>query len=164
MKFLGKSILVGGLVSVLSGCVSLSGGVDRDLSLPAAKEYTQSMEREIVEAIPSALVQSVDQMKTGTFFRCTAGRGYQWAGGLTAETPSGIDPAELLDPIEKHFASRQDVTVTRRIDDEDSLLDVAAHHDSFWILRYDPEQAEIRLVSFSPCVLLPADVWPGDEY
>lgn len=164
MRLVAKLILVAGLASVLSGCVSSVGGVDRELSLPDAKKYTQSMEREIVEAMPSRLVESVDQMETGTFLRCTAGRGYQWAGGLTAKTPEGVSANELLDPIEKHFASEEGVVVTRRTDDEDSLVDVAGHHESFWILRYDPEQAEIHLVSFSPCILLPEDVWPGDEY
>lgn len=164
MRPVGKLVLLAGLTSMLSGCIGVVGGVDRDLSLPGAKAYTQSMEREIVEAIPSHLVTSVAQMETGSFLRCMADRGYQWAGGLTAQTQPGVDSDELLKPIEQHFETRDDVVVTRRSEEEDSLVDIAGHHDSFWILRYDPERAEVRVVSFSPCILLPEDVWPGDEY
>lgn len=164
MKLVVRATLIAGLAFVLAGCVTFVGGVDRDLSLPDAKNYTQSMEREIVEAIPHQLVESVDQMKTGTFLRCTADRGYQWAGGLTAKTRAGVSADEILDPIAKHFASELDVVVSRRSEDEDSLIDVVGHHDSTWILRFDPERAEMHLVSFSPCIFLPEDVWPGDEY
>jgi len=155
---------VAGLVFILAGCVSIVERVDRDLSLPDAKTYTQGVEREIVDAIPNQLVTSIEQKATGTFLPCSQGGGQQWAGGLTAQAEPDVRPDELLGPIEEHFSGRGDIAVNRRVEGEDSLLDVAGPHSSFWILRYDPVRAEIRVVSFSPCIYLPDDVWPGDKY
>ncbi|MCJ1706891.1 hypothetical protein [Microbacterium sp. VKM Ac-2923] len=148
----------------LSGCVSIVDVVDRDLSLPDAKAHTQSIEREIVEAMPSELVYSVEQKETGTFLACSRGGGEQWAGGLTAKARPGVLPDELLGNIEEQFSEKADMSVSRRVEDEDSLVDIAGPHSSFWIVRYDPVQAEIRIVSFSPCIYLPEDVWRGDKY
>lgn len=164
MRLAKMLVLLNVTMLSLAGCVTLIDPVDRDLALSDAKAYTQSMEREIVEAMPTELVHTVDQKKTGTFLPCSRNGGEQWAGGLSAQAQAGARADELLGAVEEHFADRTDVSVSRRIEDQDSLIDIAGPHSSFWIARYDPVEATIRIVSFSPCIYLPEGVWRGDKY
>lgn len=149
---------------VLTACVPAAESIDESLALPEAKQYTQTVEREIVNAVPPQFVESMTQKETGVFLPCSADGGEQWAGGLTAHVRTGVDAAILLDPVEKHFAGVDGITVNRREDEEDSLVEVYGPHRSAWVVRYDTDEGEIHLASFSPCIRLPADVWRGDKY
>ena len=157
------SIVVGCAVA-LSGCVTFVANVDADLALPDAKAYTQTVERDIADALPADLLTDMEQKETGVFLPCSRDGGEQWAGGLAAQMKSPVDAALVLDPIEERFAVTQDFAVSRREDDEDSIVEIVGHHESAWVVRYDRETGALRVTSFSPCVYLPDGVWRGDKY
>lgn len=164
MRTLRTSIVIAGCAVFLSGCVTFVENVDSDLSLPEAKKYTQSIERQIAGALPTELLLDVDQKETGVFLPCSRDGGEQWAGGLTAHVQSGADSARVLNPIEEQFAADKNLALSRRVDDEDSILEIVGHHHSAWIVRYDVETGEVYVTSFSPCIRLPEDIWRGDTY
>jgi hypothetical protein len=152
------------VLCVLASCVPVPENVDPELSLPDAKEYTQTIEREISEALPAQMLLTMKQKETGTFLSCSRDGGYQWAGGLTAQMQRGVEAEAVLDPVEQNVSRFDDLTVTRREDEEDSIVDVVGPHHSAWVVRYDRENGEVYVTSFSPCIRLPEDVWPGDKY
>ncbi|MCM3614249.1 hypothetical protein M3672_07315 [Microbacterium enclense] len=156
--------VLAGCAVALVGCVSFIENTDADLSLPDAKAYTQTVERDIADALPADLVATMDQKETGVFLPCSRDGGEQWAGGLTAQMQSPVDAALVLGPIEERFAVDGKLALRRREDDEDSILEIVGHHHSAWIVRYDRETGAFRVTSFSPCIYLPEEVWRGDKY
>lgn len=164
MRTLRMLAVLAGCAVFLSGCVTVIENVDPDLSLPDAKQYTQSIEREIAGALPTELLLDVEQKETGVFLPCSRDGGEQWAGGLTAHVQSGADSALVLDPIQERLAANEGLALNRRTDDEDSILEIVGHHHSAWVVRYDTETGEVYVTSFSPCIHLPDDVWRGDTY
>lgn len=156
--------VIAGCAFALSGCVSLVENVDADLALPDAKSYTQTVERDIADALPANQLTAMEQKETGVFLPCSRDGGEQWAGGLTAQMESPVAAALVLDPIEEHFAVTEDFAVSRREDDEDSILEIVGRHQSAWVVRYDANTGELRVTSFSPCIYLPDGVWRGDKY
>lgn len=164
MKIVRVFLVLVGAVFTLASCVPIIENVDSDLSLPDAKEYTQTIEREIAEALPAQELLMMKQKETGTFLSCSRDGGYQWAGGLTAQLQQGLEVENVLDPVEQRVRHLDDLTVSRREDDEDSIIDVIGPHHSAWVVRYDRVDGDVYVTSFSPCIRLPEDVWPGDKY
>lgn len=164
MRSMRLLLVIAGCAVALSGCVSFAEKVDTDLALPDAKAYTQTVERDIADALPTDLLATTEQKETGVFLPCSRDGGEQWAGGLTAQMKSPVIATLILDPIEERFAVTEDFAVSRREDDEDSILEIVGHHQSAWVVRYDGNTGELRVTSFSPCIYLPDGVWRGDKY
>lgn len=152
------------LLATLSGCALGGNDIDPDLALPEAKVRTQSVERDIAEALPDDLVVAIHQNETGSFLACSRDGGEQWAGGLTVRVLAGASAQRLLDPIEQRYTDAEDMAVARWDSDGDSIVEISGLHLSSWIVRYDPGREEVHVSSFSPCIRLPEDIWRGDTY
>ncbi|WP_153004681.1 hypothetical protein [Microbacterium testaceum] len=164
MRKTGTIAILLASVGLLTSCLPAGDAVDDGMSPEDAKRYTQAVEREIVDAMPNQFVRTVLQKETGTFLPCSRDGAEQWAGGLTAQIQPGVDPDAVLDPIEEHFANVDELTVSRREDSGNVLVEVVGPHRSAWVVRYDAKRAEAYLTSFSPCIRLPSDIWRGDKF
>lgn len=152
------------IMLLCSGCVPTSNGIDDTTSLEVSKRRAQEVEREIAAAVPVELLSAVDQREKGSFLPCSRDGGHQWAGGLTATVVGDPAPEQVLNPIARHFADRDDLAVRRREDHGDSLIDLMGPHGAMWIVRYVRDRGELDVDSFATCIRLPEDVWPGGSY
>jgi len=148
----------------LIGCVPSADTVDDELSVDAAKALAQEVEREISAVLPPSMLTDVKQQEKGAFLSCTRDGARQWAGGLTASVVGDPPPEDVIGVIADHYQGGGNYRVGLRQDHGDSVLNIAGEHGSLWIVRYIRDRAELDVDSFSPCIRLPDDVWPGGSY
>jgi len=137
--------------------------VNEDLDVAEAKSATQAVENQIVDAVPAQFVFSRHQIEAGSFLSCGDG-GHSWSGFAAAEIANDPDPGDVLDPIGAVFAEQSGFATASREDQGDQLLDVRSDDGTLWIVRYDRARAELSVNSFSACLRLPDDIWPGSPY
>jgi len=149
---------------LLTACVSTGVTVDEDLGVDDAKALAQKVERDITALLPSSMLADIEQQEKGAFFGCTRDGARQWAGGLTATVVGDPSPGDVIGLIADHYRNGGDYLVSLRQDQGDSIVNIAGAYGSLWIVRYIRDRAELDVDSFSPCIRLPDDVWPGGSY
>ncbi len=158
---LGTFFLLGLL---LTACVATGVTVDEDLGVDDAKALAQKLERDITAALPSSMLADIEQQEKGAFLGCTRDGARQWAGGLTATVVGDPLPEDVIGVIADHYRNSGEYRVGLRQDQGDSIVNIAGEHGSLWIVRYVRDRAQLDVDSFSPCIRLPDDVWPGGSY
>ncbi|WZH35970.1 MAG: hypothetical protein PIR02_14530 [Microbacterium enclense] len=138
--------------------------MDEELSVDDAKALAQRVEREISTVLPSSMLTDIEQQAEGAFLGCSRDGARQWAGGLTASVVGDPPPEDVIGVIADHYKSGGNYRVGLRQDHGDSLVNIAGDYGSLWIVRYIRDRAELDVDSFSPCIRLPDDVWPGGSY
>jgi hypothetical protein len=152
------------LAAALTGCSGSAGLIDEQMSLDDAKKLAQEMEREIVQSLPPGVATNITQQEKGTLLSCSPDGARQWAGGLTATIIGDRTPDDVIGAIAESFAGRDDLSVSRRENQGDSLVTLYGTDQSVWVVRYIRSRAELDVDSGSPCIRLPDDVWPGGSY
>lgn len=122
---------------------------------------SQSGEREIVSALPEGLVADINQMDKGSFLQCSPDGAQRWSSHLTATIHSDPLPGAVMDALADYFSAKERYAIGRRTHDGEPLLDIATAFGFLSVLRYCDDRDELSVDSFSACLRMPDDIWPG---
>lgn len=148
------------IFTTVVGCGSRSNGT-KISHWSMRNVISQSGEPHIVSALPEGLVADIDQMEKGSFLQCSPDGAQRWSGHLTATIHSDPLPGAVMDALADYFSAKEGYAIRRRTHEGESLLDIATASGFLSVLRYCDDRDELSVDSFSACLRMPDDTWPG---
>ncbi|MBF4591617.1 hypothetical protein [Curtobacterium sp. VKM Ac-1395] len=157
-----KLLAIATTAALLTGC-SMNGAndaADPKQRVMDAKDRTQQFELRVAKLVPENDVSQVTQLGQGSLQSCESGE--MWAGGVTIQLRSGVEPEAVLNDLRasartaglevgssKAFGGAQRVTVTSK--------------GGISIL-VDATERSLEGGSFSECFNLPEDFYRGGAF
>lgn len=152
-----------------TGCSPSTGdaSVNKSLSLDEAKGMAQGMEVALADFVPAAQVSAVQQNPTGVLMSCSEEGAYQWSGQtkVVLNSDGTYDGAAVVNAIARTYDGRDSYrTKTDLTTDGQPRAHVVGDYGQGYLVALSVDKTFVQILSFSPCFVLPEDVWPGGEY
>ena len=133
------------------------------LSVEDAKRIAQDTEDAIVKTLPTSMIASVEQRKTGILLPCGENREYQWTGRTIVNLAPSATVEDVVSRVLSAYSDNDELRPRDITDSSGPAIQLLGPYDSGYIVGRRSDDA-VDVASFSPCFNLPEGESPILEY
>lgn len=147
-----------------AGCAKTPPTERPAVDLQTAKSTTMETERDMIGIIAPEDIVEIKQNETSSLLGCSDGE-YAWTGQIVAHLQDGVDGPAYVQKIKEAWSQKGDWNVAQRTTAQGvTVVDISNAAGYSHGVDYSEKHHVVRIMSFSPCVILDPPYEYGTEY